>query len=342
MAVTDIYSTRALMAAIRQLDPPSNFLLNTFFNGTPNTFASDMVEVDIEKRERRLAPYVHPLMAAKAEPRAGYTTNFYKPPCVKPMRESSAADFLRRPFAASPYDDLTIGQQAANLMVKDLAAMDDSISRREEQMAGETLTTGKLHVVGDGVDETIDFLWTASHLIASTALTGGAGWNGGNANPILDLQAAVALLLAAGFNARKAVFGAQAWGDFISNTKVQDYFNILRIIPGQVTPAPGQVGGRMMGDVDGIELWVYSDSYVDSAGAVQTYIPTDHVIIGATDSRAERNYGAIPDLQSMQKVRRWSKSWEENNPSLIYVMMYSSPLPVAHQPDAFVRLDTRA
>lgn len=342
MAVDDIFHTRSIMAAIRQMDPPSSFLLDTFFTGPTNTFGSDVVQVDVEKRRRKLAPYVNPLAAAKATPRAGYTTNFYKPPCVKPMRESSAADFIRRPFAASEFDDLPMGVQAANLMVRDLAEMDEEIARREEWMAAQMLTTGKVNIVGDGVSDEIDFLWTATHLIASTSLVGGAGWNGGSANPITDLQTAIGLILGAGFNARKAIFGAGAWADFISNTLVRDYLNILNINPGQITPLPGQIGGRQMGAVDGLELWVYTDFYVDDNDAVQPMIPTDHVIIGATDSRAERNYGAIPDVKAMQKVRRFAKSWEEPNPSIQYVLMMSSPLPMIHQPDAFVRLDTRA
>jgi hypothetical protein len=44
----------------------------------------------------------------------------------------------------------------------------------------------------------------------------------------------------------------------------------------------------------------------------------------------------------MFPARRWPLSWKEHNPPIRYVMLQSAPLPVAHEPDAFVRLDTRA
>lgn len=342
MAVDDIFTTRAIMRAVQRMDPPSQFLLDLFFTGTPNTFASDVVQIDIEKRQQKLAPFVNPLAAAKAEPRAGYSTDLYRPPTVKPMRSSSAADFLRRAPGVSQYDDLTIGEQAADLMQRDLDEMDREIARREEWMAGQILTTGKVHVAGEGVDDEIDFQWTASHLIASTSLAGGAGWNGGSANPITDLQTAIALVLESGHNATEAVFGALAWADFIGNEDVQAYMNILRINPGEVLPQKGQIGGRKMGAVLGVNLWLYNEFYADANGTVTAMIPTDSVIIGSTDSRAERNYGAIPDVECLIKTRRYAKSWVEPNPSIRYVLMQSSPLPMAHEPDAFVSLNTRA
>src|SRR5262245_45743957 len=125
MAVDDIFTTRSIMAAVRKMDAPSQFLLDLFFTGTPNTFATDVVQIDVERRRRTLAPFVNPLAAAQAQPRPGYHTDFFRPPTVKPMRESSAADFLGRPVGGGQFDDKTIGEMAADLMQNDLDDMDN-------------------------------------------------------------------------------------------------------------------------------------------------------------------------------------------------------------------------
>lgn len=339
----DIFHVRSMVEAVQILKPPSSFFLNTFFRGTPIESPSDTIEIDVEKHKRRLAPFVSPIAAAKAGQRNGYSAYKFTPPYVKPLRESNAANYLKRNPGENPYSGRTIAQRAAGLMAKDLAEMDQEINRTEEWLAAQQLAEGTVTVTGEGVSATIDFQRDSAHNVASTSLTGGAGWNGGSAKPLTDLRTYKRLILKdSGHVADTAVFGLTAWSDFIGNAQVIDYFDKLHIVPGSLQPQGQMIGGQFMGTCEGLELWLYSDWYLDASEAEQPMIPEDYVILGNTMTRAERNYGAIQNDEAIFPARRWPSSWRENNPPIRYVMLESAPLPVAHEPDAFVRLDVRA
>jgi hypothetical protein len=332
-----------MVEALMTLTPPSSFLLDRFFRGPVIESPTDSIQIDIQKRKRRLAPFVSPLSAAKAEPRAGYASVLYTPPYVKPMRESSAANYFIRNPGENPYSGISIMDRGADLMIKDFAEMNEEIDRTEAWLAAQQLAEGVVTIVGEGVGATIDFQRSATHNIASTALAGGAGWNGAGAKPLTDFRTAKLLALKdSGYVVNTAVFGTTAWEDFIGNTEVQKYLNQLHLVPGTVTPTSAIVGGQYMGTIEGVDLIVYVDWYLNDAGVEQPMLPEDYVILGSTETRAERSYGAIQDDDAMFPARRWPLSWKEHNPPIRYVMLQSAPLPVAHEPDAFVRLDTRA
>lgn len=339
----DLFHTRYMVEALTILKPPSNFLVQRFFRGTPNESPTDSIRIDIEKRKRKLAPFVSPLSAAKAGERSGFSSFEYSPPYVKPMRKSDAADYLMRNPGENPYSGISIMDRAADRMIKDFSEMDEEIDRTEAWLAAQQLAEGVVTITGEGVSGTIDFKRTATHNVASTSLAGGAGWNGGSTKPLTDIRTYKLLALKdSGRVVDTAVFGTTSWGDFVGSTEVQEFLKILHMVPGMIAPTSQIVGGQYMGTIEGVDLIVFADWYLDAAGVEQPMLPEDYVILGSTQTRAELNYGAIQDDDAMFPARRWPLSWKEKNPPIRYVMLQSAPLPVAHEPDAFVRLDTRA
>jgi hypothetical protein len=53
-------------------------------------------------------------------------------------------------------------------------------------------------------------------------------------------------------------------------------------------------------------------------------------------------YGAIPDLKALQgrlfRGKRFSKSWEQEDPSVMWQLLHSRPLPVTRRPDSMVSM----
>jgi hypothetical protein len=335
-----LFQTAHMIEALEVKKLPDDFLLRTFFRAEDVSW-NEYVEVEIVRHKRRMAPFVHPLLPGKVEERPGRAVRVYKPPYVKPKRVSSAADFLARLQGDTRYSERSIAEKAAQLM-----EMDQEIDRREEWMAAQQLTEGKMTVTGDGFDpEEMDFLWSANHLLANTDLTAN-GWDQAGAKPWTDIKAASRRIIQdSGMTPNVLVLGDEAADLFFASDEVTSLLDTLNIVPGNFAPAVPRGGGQALATMLGLQIWSYSDWFLDENGDEQPMIPTNYAILGSTAARGTRHYGAILDLKvpaGGTPPRRFPKSWEEDDPSVRYVMVQSAPLPVLHEPDAFVRLQVTA
>ena len=117
---------------------------------------------------------------------------------------------------------------------EDLADLDDQIVRREEWMCAQALTTGRIRVLGEGVDDTIDFLMEASHKI--TLSTG--KWNAAGSDPIGNLRQWKRGVIAkdSGRTANVAVLSGEAVDAFQANELVMKMLNTRRVDLGLIKP----------------------------------------------------------------------------------------------------------
>lgn len=340
MATPTLFDTRTMLGALDTMLPQYSFLLDTFFNEV-NYSMTEYVDIDIYKNKRKMAPFVSYMSEGRVLSREGFKTYTFKPPYIKPKMPTSVADLLKRQMGDNIYSNRSMAQRMATLMVRDLADMEGQISRREEWMAAQALTTGKVQVTGDGVNVLIDFLWTASHSKVHTDCTGGGGWNGGSADPLQDLDDWQLLIAQdSGQTADICILGKTAWADFISNAKVIAEMDKWRLTGTAFNRTNQRTGAIFQGIARGKEIWTYNEWYIDDNGVEQPMVPDKQVIMGARSARCSRNYGAIMDLSAGPggaSMRIFPKSWEEQDPSVRYVMLQSSPLPAVHEVDAFVR-----
>jgi hypothetical protein len=334
----DLFETRTMLAALEQMLPPKTFLRDTFFSNV-ETSNTEYVDIDIVKGKRRLAPFVAPTHKGKLVERIGWTTNTYKPPYVKPKMVTTAQDFLKRNLGETIYGSAdTAFSRAAKQVGKDLRELDEIITRREEWMAAQLLQSGQVRVLGEGVDETIDFQMEASHIIT---LSGTDLWSDQtNSTPIEDLRAWRRLILRdSGRSVTDVVMGADAVDAFLDHPDVRGKLDTRRIDLGEIRPSELAQGvlyyGRIR-DVN-VDLWVYDEWYIDPATLVeQPMVAANKIIMGDRTARTARHYGAIQDLKANAAVPRFPKSWEEEDPSVRYLMLQSAPLLAMHQVDAFV------
>lgn len=334
----DLFDTRTMLAVLEQMLTPKSFLRDTFFS-TVETSNTKYVDIDIMKGKRRLAPFVSPIHEGKVVERIGWTTNTYEPPYVKPKMVTTAQDFLKRDIGQTIYGSTdTAASRAAKQVGKDLMELDEIITRREEWMCSQLLQTGAVTVLGEGVNRQIDFQMDASHLIT---LSGADLWSAGSAYPLDDLRAWRRLLLQdSGLAPTDVIMGYDAVDAFLNNTNVKGALDTRRIDLGEIVPASLPSGviyyGRIK-DVN-VDLWVYDEWYVDPAGDGSTEAPMVNpkkIILGNRNARCARHYGAIQDLKANAAVPRFPKSWEEEDPSVRFIMVQSAPLMALHQVDAF-------
>lgn len=164
--MTDIFDCRTMLDAVEQMVRPRTFLRDLFFNGAnPVTFGTTTVDIDIVKGTRKMAPFVHPRLPGSLSLRSGYRSTTYKPPYIQPKRETTAELILKRSPGENPFATKSALQRAGEQLGKDLADLDDEITRREEWMCAQALTTGSINVKGEGVDDVIDFQMEDTHKV---------------------------------------------------------------------------------------------------------------------------------------------------------------------------------
>lgn len=342
----DLFETRTMLESLEQMKPPRTFLLDTFFS-TVNVSTTKHIDIDIIKGKRRMAPFVNPRLQGKVVEKRGRISRTYTPPYVKPKMVTTADDILEREPGKHIYEgNMSPAQMAAVEVGKNLVELDELITRREEWMAAQVLTTGKVVVVGEGVEDEIDFLMEPSHL---PALLGTAKWTDHtNARPLQNLKTWKRLVAKdSGINPTEALMGLDALDNFLQCEEVigttgggKNLFDMRRINIGQIDPRILPNGVIYYGYLTelGLDIWTYEDWFVDEYDndKEKPMMPANKVVLGSPNAYTRRQYGAIQDLKATAAVRRFPKSWEEEDPSARMIMLQSAPLPCMHQVDAFL------
>ncbi len=333
----DIFNTRAMLAALEERKTAGTFLLDLLFSRV-ETSDSEYVDIDIVKGKRRIAPFVSPLKEGKVVENEGFKTSSYKPPYVKPKKITTAQSVLKRSAGETIYGNKTPQQRAAEKLAKDLAELDDMITRREEWMAAELLQNGSVTCTGDGISQVIDFGLDATHKVT---LSGTDLWSDSASNPLKNIADWARLIRKdSGVNPNVAIMGSDVADALIANTSVQKLLDLRRIDLGLIDPTALPNGVTYYGSLKAygtvVDLYSYDEWYVNDSGTETAMIGADKFILTSTNADFRRNYGAIEDLGALAALPRFPKTWEQDDPSARFVMVQSAPLVALHQVDALV------
>lgn len=334
------FSTRTLLNSVEIAKRPRMFLRDTFF---PNTFESnsEYVDVDIYVGKRRIAPFVSPLHEGRVIERQGFTTSSFKPAYIKEKTQFNPQDFFNRMMG----EPLHVGAMSPASRIemqlnKDMEDLLEMIDRREELMCRDILEDGQITIVGDGIpSSTLNFQRDANHTVT---LTSTDVWTDhDDCDPLKDFRDWRRLVSQnGGRSADVAVIGATAYDNLLKIDAFRQTLDNRRIDTGQLNVRELPDGVTAIGSLFGgaLDLFTYDEWYIDpSDGNEKPMMPVDKVIVGSSRSRATRHYGAIQDIQAgLIPARTWPKSWDEEDPSVRWVMVQSAPLPVPHETNAFV------
>lgn len=335
----DIFDTRTMLAAVEQMHTPSTFLLGTFF-AAAETFPTKTVDVDIVKGGRKLAPFVSPRLAGKVIERDGFASKNITPAYIKPKMETNAEQLLKRSPGLNPYAVQTPGERAAIQMGKDLLELNDQITRREEWMAAKALGTGKVVIVGDGVDMEVDFQLDPTHNITSLVNK----WGTAGADPIGNLRTWARLVAKdSGRRPTHVILSGAAQDAFMKDEAVHKLMNTRRVDMGMINPQnlPGGVVYLGFLNDPGIDIYAYNEwSVSPETGLLEPMIADGQIIMGSSQAQNKRLYGAIQDVQAIEtgmvEAGRFPKTWVVEDPSARWLMLQSAPLPALLEPDAFL------
>lgn len=336
----DLFSTVTMLDAIDEMQNfiPKQFLTTTFFKPALN-IESEILQIDVLKGARRVAPFVHPLKEGKLVEKMGRETTNIRPPYIKILGETNAADILKRRAGEPVYRSGMSGIQiAAEKVGQQLQEAIMMIQRRIEVMAADALRSGKITVVGEGLSGEIDFKRDPNHIVQ---LVGTDVWDNIDSDPtehILDWKRKIAQKT--GLNADILVLGHLALKAFLKNKKVRELLDNRRFELGGITSEDVPAGSTFYGEIHGVNLYSYNDWYLDEAGVEQPMVFDKEVLFGATSAQNMLHYAAIRDVEAgVVAVPYWPKSWTIPNPSARMLLVQSAPLIALHQPDSTLRVN---
>lgn len=320
-----MFETRKLLKMLEQRTPPRTFLRDMFVSEVDRSEAEN-VDIDIIKHRRRLAPFVHPKVQGKLVEREGYQTSTIKPAYIKEKMVTTAEDVLKRSAGENIYAAKTPEMRAAEMLGRDLATLDEMIVRREEWMVAKGLFTGKIPVVGDGVNYEVDLGYeTDVHLVT---LSGGDTWDTEGVDVIANLRTwRRSIAQRSGLTADMALLGQNVVEPFLA--RIGATLDLRRVDLGQIVPQQLPNGVTYLGQLrdPGLDLYTYDEWYYDEdEGAEAPMVPVDAVLLAASGARRIMHYGAIKDMSALFVAERFAKSWEEQDPSARMLLMQSAPM----------------
>lgn len=337
---TDIYTPRTLGKLVTRIPPVHTFFRDTFFKNV-RTFPTKSVDVDFKKGNRALAPFVHPKVGGKTVPNSGYQTKNYTPVLIAPNKVTTVDDLLERAAGENPYSGRTPAERAVEKLADDLRELNEMIVRREEWMAATAIFTGQIPIIGEGLNEVIDFNFTNTETIVTDALK----WNGADADPLADLERWRKTVQKEGFvNCNICIMASDVSAAFVNNPKVRLVLDTKAYDLAVIKPRELPNGVTYIGTINklGLDIYEYNEWYLDDwtnpdAPEQKPLVPDGVVALLSTGADYSRYYGAITMIPEEGKAfatvegDRVPQTWVERRPDRRFLQINSKPLTVPHE-----------
>lgn len=335
---------RTLSAAVNKIPSPSTFITDLIFgNRIPRD--TNKIDIDVIVGNKKLAPFVSPIDGAgKVIKRNGKKTSTVQAPAIRLKKKLPASMFSEREAGTTIYINAGEKEKAKQQKIaREQKDLKNRVVRRIEWMCCQALK-GEINVEQEDIAFNVDFALPETH---KPVLTSTAKWNdltkraSGTAaedvisNPIADIEDWVTLIAQdSGLNATDVILGKDAAKSFKHHPKVQAELNNKGMVIGQIELKNSNYIGR----IKNIDIWEYSEQYIDDEDQAQYMIDPAATIVVAKCDDYELNFGAVEDLDAAGEVATefFSKMWKENDPSAWWLLVDSHPLPIPKRVEATV------
>ena len=331
---------------------PSEFLSRNLFPASTEVIAKEIV-MDVEKGSRPFAPFVTELSEGTMVRNKGYETTTIEPPNITTYMPTTAADVFSRQPGMVPFMQGMSGLDLAEMRLgKDMDYQMRMHRRTIEVMASQAIIDGKVIVKGVGVNAEINFGRSLSH---EYSLLGSDAWNAtATSNPMEDIRVWKEQIREdEGLDADMLIMSGDVVQYFINHPKIKD--NLTDKDQAKLTGfvelsfEQRQQGVDYIGRILGIDIYSYNNWYQTRVGSTLTntpFIPSGTVVmcVSGANSQNATHYASVYDLKAAKQglpnpldVPMFSKAWENENPSALYVMVKSRPCVVMKRPDSTVK-----
>jgi hypothetical protein len=347
---TEVLGWASMTAMVNEVKTPHKFIRELLFS-QEDARPTETMEIGILVGDRVVAPFVRRgAQAIEVTPfqEKMYPVNF---PNIRIKRHLEASELLfnRRVGHVIFVDEAEVLDAAQEHVARNSLRLVQMVEEAEEYLCAQALR-GSISYEVDGEEAfSVTFPRDTDHNVTLMNF-----WNGMSADIQGDFRPAAGLVNdATGLNVTHVILGDEATDAFLGDAGVQALLDNRRITAGglDLTQRFNQSGALYLGTfIGGIQVWSYTRA---------TQVPSEQGLAATTsfdlvrskyaefvvaDPAAENvmYYGAISDLKAIQgrlfRGKRFSKSWEQEDPSVMWQLLHSRPLPVMRRPDSTVSM----
>ena len=349
MATIDQLKWASLTRAVNEIKSPNQFLKRLLYGAEDPQHTED-IEISVLSRGREIAPFVRKNGEALMVGGHSETFQTVSPTNIRIKKPFQASDLLygRRPGSVIfPSEDEQLSAIEAHI-ARDLQGMADMVTNAEEWLVAMAIQGTITYSVADEEVYQITYPRSSSHNISLDTF-----WDDADPTlprPLADIHSVKRLLAdSVGLTPTDCILGTEAADTLLElvesgNVKMLG-LDGTNVRAGDITFISqfSDDGAIFIGTLGGVRFWEYGRTATLN-GVAQNMIRPKYGEFFAITPAAERvmYYGAIPDMKALQGRnfvgRRFSKSWEEDDPSAVMSLIHSRPLPVPRRPDASVSM----
>jgi len=291
-------STKHMISAYEQTISPTMFLSGLFRSPAENFYASESVEIDIERDDEDVSIVIQDLSAGGRNNAADlYTNKEFKPPIHDEKGPINAWDLIKRNPGDNPFQAPDFQRNATARAMKLNAKMLKKIQRAIELQASQLLTTGKLEL-GDGTNVLyeLDYKPKTAHFP-----TASVAWDDASNDMTNDLLSLANVIRNNGKqDPDQIIMGEGSFEAMVRDPEMRKRYETRRIDLGTIAPMQmrGQ-GGNYRGTLEignyRYDIWTYGGRYkAPGSGTITNYLPDDKVVMRSSTGRLDATFGAIP------------------------------------------------
>ena len=289
----NIYQTKTMLAAVKQMTPATAFLRDRYFpSAAGDQFPTEEVLIEYkDSTGKKLAPVVLPRKGSITVEREGYTTEKMVPPLVAPSRPLTIDDLNKKGFGEDLFSDRTPAQRQSEILVQDLADFDEMHTNREEYIAAKCMFENGYILrqyadkYGEGEYKELELRFYDGE--ANPAQYAPAAmWNADGADIFGDLYLMIQMLTKKGNNATEVLLGADVTDALLKRADIQKIMDLQRFNVGNIDPVALPQGAARLGTLNirgrKIDLLTYDGTYVDEeTGEITAFVPDKQICVTA-------------------------------------------------------------
>ena len=335
------FGFQVLTEAVNQMKPVPGFIKNLLF-GRVETHATKTVLVDIIVGGQKIAPFVKRGNPAKVFGNLGQKTSQVEPPQLRMKKFLTPSDLFYTRGAGAPI--FVPGGSAGNNPIQQARQQKVGMEQKDLRDIGDRTIeylcckglSGAYSIAQDDGTFSIDFSMPAAN---KPTLTGGSKWDAPTTcTPLKNIRSwKTVASKASGKMPSVAVMNSTTFELWLASDEVVKYLDKLNINIGSINTEKTimEAGAERKAVIDGVTYYVYDGVYTDGSGNQQMMIPDNYVALLSPNADHRLQFAGIEDLEAGTVVAQYfSKDWVEKDPSGLWLLVETHPLPTFNEPAA--------
>ena len=350
----DLLKTRSLVAAVKEVKPPTTFIQDRYFSTTPaDIFKTQEVLVQYKRAGQPVSPYIFRRSKGITLKRDGWELRKFEPPMIGLKRELTIDQLEQMQFGEGLYAQLLPEQRVAKMLMDDIQDLTDANTRKREVMCAEVIFNNSLicNEYNDDMTEVLDtkeiFFYPGN--VDPAQYTIADDWdtsvNGGK-KIIDDLHNMIRKQNKRGIRVTEMLCGPEV-ADIILNNEYfwntndnRGLLTLYNIIPEELPGGVTKVG-RLNVKGRFIDIYSYEEEYEDpKTHEVTPYVPYGMIALGSPSAYSLK-YGAITQMEMDNAWHTYAgvdipRSLADWKAEMRELGLRSRPLPMPIQESPFV------